>query len=266
MIIRLLILLTIVRFIDLHAMTATDVEKELRFLDSMKEAQEKEYRYLQNRNHELRKERAELMGLNSVPTSPAMRLPAAENEKSAPSKSEILARHLQKSFQGSALKVVIDPQSAAINLSMKDFSLFDNNASELDEAAKKVLFKLLPQYFAALSSFSHSEDIKSINIIGHASPVFQRKFVDPKGTSRIEQEAYLFNLDISAYRAREIVKYVFDERFNKVENIAFFRSRLQSVGKSFNQPIKRSPSSAEGFCGPFDCDLSRRVELTVEFK
>lgn len=244
---------------SVQAIDVDDVERELRFIESMKEAQEKEFRFLQQRNKQLRQERMELMGVSSN----LERVPAAQSLET--NLKSLLAQHLKETFQDKGQKINIDVETGSVNLSMKDFHLFANNASELDERAKGKLAQLLPHYFEALNNFSHFEKIKSVNIIGHASPVFNQKYVDPKGSSAVEQKAYLFNLDISAFRAREIVKFVFDQRFNSIENISHFRSRLQAVGKSFNNPVKRAPSSAPTLCGPFDCDLSRRVELAVEF-
>lgn len=162
------------------------------------------------------------------------------------------------------LNVYVDPSTGNVVLRMnKDFT-FKRNSSKLKHTAKATLRKIVPLYVEALfNDKSISSKIDHINIIGHASPRWRQKYVNP---NKNFQSAYNYNLDLSSDRARSIVKYIFTRRFGKFPFKWDFRKKVQAIGKSFSMPITRAPATRNNGCGKYDCKLSRRVEISFTLK
>ena len=147
----------------------------------------------------------------------------------------------------------------------KDF-LFKKNSAVLSKGAKGTLRKVIPLYVEELfGSVDISNKINTVNIIGHASPSHRKRFVDPFNPKN--RRAYNYNLDLSSDRARSIVKYIFSRNFGKFDHKGIFREKVQAIGKSFSEPIKRKPAGKPTrSCGIYDCKLSRRVEISFTLK
>ena len=107
-------------------------------------------------------------------------------------------------------------------------------------------------------------NIEHVNVIGHASPRYKRKFVDPNGKN---SKAYNYNLDLSTSRAKSIVKYIFSKEFGAFPHKSILRDKISVVGKSYSSPIKKKNGSPkDSTCGAYDCRLSRRVEIKFTLK
>ena len=66
-----------------------------------------------------------------------------------------------------------------------------------------------------------------------------------------------------------IVKFIFTKDFGEFKHNMIFRQKVQAIGKSYSEPVKRGPASFKTIgedCGPFDCRLSRRVEFSFTLK
>jgi flagellar motor protein MotB len=129
-----------------------------------------------------------------------------------------------------------------------------------------LLEKVIPLYVDTLFKEKDIADkINTINIVGHASPSWRQQFINPYDVNM--RRAYNYNLDLSSDRARSIVKYIFSKKFGHFKYKSTLRNKVQAIGKSFSQPVKRSPASKKrDLCGHYDCKLSRRVEISFTLK
>ena len=143
--------------------------------------------------------------------------------------------------------------------------LFKRNQSVLTNVAKSTLRKIIPIYTSEIfKSKKIRNNIDQVNIIGHASPRYKRKFTDPLGKNTV---AYNYNLDLSTARAKEIVKFIFSKQFGGFKYKNVLREKISVMGKSFSEPIKLNPGSKKDpTCGVYNCKLSRRVEIKFTMK
>jgi chromosome segregation ATPase len=177
-----------------------------------------------------------------------------------------IGRKLAKRLRDANIDVYVDPTTGNVILRMDKNFLFKKNSAVLSNGAKRTLQKVIPLYVEEL--FADKEitgKINTVNIIGHASPSHRQRFVDPFDPKN--RRAYNYNLDLSSDRARSIVKYIFSRSFGNFNHKGIFREKVQAIGKSFSEPVKRRPASAPTKkCGIYDCKLSRRVEISFTLK
>ena len=180
---------------------------------------------------------------------------------------ENLGKKIADRLARANIDVFVDPRTGNVILRMDDQFLFQRNSSKLSHVAKNTLKKVIPLYVEELFQDKKiASKIHHINIVGHASPRFRQRFVNPNGKN---QKAYNYNLDLSSDRARSIVKYIFSRSFGSFKHRLDFRNKVQAIGKSFSQPVARTPASkgdAIKNCGQYDCKLSRRVEISFTLK
>lgn len=177
-----------------------------------------------------------------------------------------IGQEIAKKLQNENLKVKVDPTTGSVTLSMDDAFLFKKNDFKLSERAKVTLKRIIPLYVEAIFNDPKTyKYIECVNIIGHASPRYKNKYT--KTTSSKNQEAYIYNMDLSTNRAKEIVKFIFSRNFGAFNNKFKFREKVSVIGRSFSNPIKRSIASVQNEdCGEYDCSSSRRVEIRFTLK
>jgi chromosome segregation ATPase len=176
-----------------------------------------------------------------------------------------IGENIANKLNASNLMAKVDPVSGSVTLQMDDAFLFRKNDYRLSKKAKKTLKKLIPLYVDAIFSDKQaSKYIEDVNIIGHASPSYGKRFSSPNSIHN--QTAYNYNMELSTNRAKEIVKFIFSKEFGHFENKATFRKKVSAIGRSFSEPVRRSPSSKERGCGQYDCKSSRRVEIKFTLK
>lgn len=153
-----------------------------------------------------------------------------------------LIESLKVTFEGTDLKVDVDPQTGAI---MFDSSvLFDYNEYALKKTGQDFLTKFLPRYFSAILDKDYIEYVSEIIIEGHT---------DTNGT-------YFSNLELSQKRALSVAKFCLSD--NSVlgkERVNALRSMVTANGKSYSNPIYNKD-------GTVNMDQSRRVEFKFRLK
>ncbi|MBL7713885.1 MAG: hypothetical protein JNL01_00370 [Bdellovibrionales bacterium] len=166
--------------------------------------------------------------------------------------------------------VKADAQTGTITLFFDEAFLFGNDQAKVEAATQAKLKKIIPIYSEELFGDEETRrEVEKINIIGHASPRYGGKYIKPDENL---PEAYYHNLQLSANRAINIVKYIFGRDFGDFKFKTDFRARVNAQGASFSQPIShRDPASAKndpeyGKCGHYDCKRSRRVVISFELK
>ena len=178
-----------------------------------------------------------------------------------------LGKKIAKRLSEANLNVYVDPHTGNVILRMDESFLFKRNSAILSKGAKRTLRKVIPLYVDTLFKEQDIADkINTINIIGHASPTWRQIYINPEDI--LMRTAYNYNLDLSSDRARSIVKYIFSRNFGKFKYKSTLRNKVQAIGKSFSEPVKRTPASKKAdICGKdYDCKLSRRVEISFTLK
>ena len=160
--------------------------------------------------------------------------------------------------------VEVDPRHLKIILDESFF--FERGESTLSEDSKAKLQAIMSAYSEQIFSKDKlKERLQNIHIIGHSSPVFEGKYVEPSSAST---KAYQFNMHVSLERAKSIVSIIVDENID-LPHKNEIRSKLIVSGKSFSEPrpLPRGPASlAQMRCGGFDCSSSQRVEIIFELE
>lgn len=160
--------------------------------------------------------------------------------------------------------VEVDPRHLKVILDENFF--FQSGETSMNEESKKSLQSIISAYSREIFSKDELKDrLENIHIIGHASPVYNGKFVSPQSATR---DAYQINMDISLARAKSVASVIIDENF-ELPNRSEIRQRLVISGKSFSEPrlLQRGPaSSAIESCEIYDCNGSQRVEIIFELQ
>jgi hypothetical protein len=122
------------------------------------------------------------------------------------------------------------------------------------------LQKIIPVYARSIFGESRTHKyIKSIEVIGYASPIYMGKFVDPKSLSDETQTALNYNMDLSYRRARSIFKYILNEHNMKYRYQKELMLYLKVTGRSYleTNPLEELPTSSihmDEFCSKYDCE------------
>lgn len=156
----------------------------------------------------------------------------------------------------------LDDQHLRVSFSEEFF--FSNDHFSLSRENQQQLEKFFQLYGESFLGHQAIESkLESIEFIGHASPWYQGRFIDPLSS---QTEAYQHNLQLSLERARSFARFIFSEDFIDFPNKNLMRAKTKISGKSFSEPVAmRQPASTFSLCGPYDCQRSRRVEIVFIF-
>lgn len=154
-----------------------------------------------------------------------------------------LIEDLKKAFDGTDLKVSVDPQTGAITFDSS--ILFDVNMYDLKPSGEEFLEAFLPRYLNVLLQDEYKPYISEIIIEGHT---------DTNGT-------YMYNLELSQERALSVATFCLkdDTTILSPEEKESLRSIVTANGKSFSNPICNVDGSV-------NLEASRRVEFKFRLK
>lgn len=149
-----------------------------------------------------------------------------------------LASALRDEFDGTDLKVSVDPSTGAITLDSS--ILFDVNKYDIKESGQEFLEDFLPRYIGVLLKPEFKEYISEIIIEGHT---------DTNGT-------YMHNLELSQDRALSVARFCVmdDSQVLSKEELEAIRPILTANGRSYSDPVY-------DVSGNVDMAASRRVEF-----
>tara|TARA_Y100000780_G_scaffold132772_1_gene119470 strand:- start:188429 stop:190888 length:2460 start_codon:yes stop_codon:yes gene_type:complete len=182
-----------------------------------------------------------------------------------------IAKELADAFEKANLNVKVDKKTGNVVLLMDKNFRFKKNSFYLNKAARATLKKIIPIYSKALFGNEKVKDkIGSFNVVGHASPSFRGKYVEP---DKQNSEAYSYNMRLSAQRASSIANYIFSKSIGAYPFKGELQAFAKSIGQGYIKPVMTKPkigrglaSVKEGQCGPYDCYASQRVELSFTLK
>ncbi|MBQ6319263.1 MAG: OmpA family protein [Lachnospiraceae bacterium] len=154
-----------------------------------------------------------------------------------------LVEALKEEFDGTSLKVSVDPQTGSITLDSS--VLFDTNKSEIKETGEVFLKEFLPRYISVLMAPEFKDYIAEIIIEGHT---------DTDG-------GYIYNLRLSQERAFSVASFCMDDDNNIISegDLEDLRKIITANGRSFSNPILNDN-------GEINKDASRRVEFKFRLR
>ena len=195
----------------------------------------------------------------------------------ARSKEEIttgIVASLQNEFKKNGISASIDPKTGEVSLNFLSV-YFDLGQHKLKEQMELDLQKFMPSYAQAIYADPRNANaIDHIEVIGFASPTFDKKYIDPSELKVQNLDAVSFNLDLSYKRAKSIFKYIFNPQklSYKHQNDIFKITKVS--GRSFLEGTAandgRTPASGElsreDYCAKFDCKKQQKVVIKFHLK
>ncbi len=250
-------------------------EKRARFLDQLKvkekalaaqiQEMESQVQDVQKKLDKTQEEKVELAEKNRELSEDTKQLSTdlKEMEKVARTKRELIKK-LKKNLKKAGLKAVVDKKGDVVIQFGDEY--FDTGQANIKPGMQKILKRFIPNY--AFSLFSDPEianQIRSVEIVGYASPTYKGRYVNPVSLKADNREAVNYNLDLSYYRARSIFDFIFDTKKMKYTNQSRLLSMVKVTGRSFlaegaDKRIVNSISHKE-YCKKYDCRKSQRVVI-----
>lgn len=150
---------------------------------------------------------------------------------------------LKDEFDGTDLKVKVDPQTGAITLDSS--ILFDTDKYDLKSSGQEFLKEFLPRYLSVLLDSEFSNYVAEIIIEGHT---------DTNGT-------YLYNLGLSQERALSVAAFCLRDGNGILsqKEIESLRKIVTANGRAYSDPIYSEDHTV-------NMEASRRVEFKFRLK
>ncbi len=181
-----------------------------------------------------------------------------------------LSKQIRDELAKAGIKTGINGKTGEVTLSFgKEF--FSSGRATLKPGMRKVLQDFIPRYARSLyKNKKIANRIKNVEIIGHASPTYGGKYVNPSSLSPQDQKAIRYNLDLSINRAKAIFDYIFDTRKMSYKHQKKLRSMVKVTGRGFFSGSKnRMPAqemSQKQFCKKFNCKKAQTVIIKFNLK
>ncbi|MBT7611088.1 MAG: hypothetical protein HN576_15105, partial [Bacteriovoracaceae bacterium] len=211
----------------------------------------------------LKSQKSELKGKSAKLSKSLKRYQAREAAKKQ------LSKQIVDELAKVGIKSGIDGKTGEVTLSFgKEF--FSNGKANLKPGMRKVLKNFIPRYAKSLyKNKSIADRIKNVEIIGHASPTYGGKYVNPNSLKPQDQKATRYNLDLSINRAKAIFDYIFDTKNMNYEHQKRLRSQVKVTGRGFFSGKQRMPAqkmSQKKFCKKFNCKKAQTVIIKFNLK
>ena len=209
----------------------------------------------------LAQEKSKLIGEKSQLSSD---LKAAQAKLNAKKK---LASQIRKNFAKNGIKAEVDAKTGEVVLAFGK-SFFDAGSASLKKSMESSLNKLVPIYADSIfKDPKTARKIKSIDIIGYASPTYGGRYVNPNSTKARDRKAMQFNTDLSIRRAKSVFNYIINKVNYKDQQKV--QPLLKVSGRSYfsgalNGRAPAKEMSQKEFCAKYDCQKEQRVIIKFE--
>jgi len=173
-------------------------------------------------------------------------------------RQDIIAR-LKENFDRYGSDAQINEDTGEVTLPFNE-AYFGFDSALLKDEMKEYLEKIIPIYAKSIFDESNAyKFIKSIEVVGFASPIYKGKYVNPQSLSAEAQTALHYNMDLSYRRARSIFKYILDKQNLRYKHQKDLMVYLKVTGRSYleSSPLEKLPRDGiakEEFCAQYDCD------------
>lgn len=150
---------------------------------------------------------------------------------------------LKDEFDGTDLKVSVDPQTGSITFDSS--ILFDTGKYNLKTGGEDFLKEFVPIYIGVLLKPEYRDYISEIIIEGHTDT----------------ESGYIYNLGLSQERALSVATYILKDNSSVLskEQLNELRTIITANGRSYSAPVFKEDGSV-------DMDASRRVEFKFRLK
>jgi len=213
------------------------------------------------------------------------RLPTSQKEENVEEKFKTkLAKRIKDKLKAVSSDFDTDSSSASVSLPLGKGLFFQKNTAKLGPEMKSKLKDIFNVYTKALFSDPEiASTIEKVIVVGHAGPILNGLFVDPKDESH---PGYIYNLDLSEKRALNIVNWLKEINDGSIFALEQLIEKIESIGEGIKYPILKDENkmflrkkygkidiadftdpgliSSPG-CGIFSCIQSRRIELRIKF-
>jgi DNA repair exonuclease SbcCD ATPase subunit len=182
-----------------------------------------------------------------------------------------IIKQIAKNLKDSGVEANIDQGTGDVIISFGD-EYFEMNKARLKPRMRNILNKFIPRYAKGLlSDPKMAKKVKSVEIVGFASPTYGGKYIDPKSLDPKDQAAVAYNLDLSFNRAKSIFKYIFDTNKLKYKEQKNLLPLVKVTGRSFLAEGIEGKGIKEGidsktFCKKFDCKKAQKVIIKFNLK
>ena len=179
-----------------------------------------------------------------------------------------LAKQIQKNFAKAGVKATVDGKTGDVILAFGS-NYFDTGRSKLKPGMQTTLNKFVPIYATSLFQDPNiAKKIKSVDVVGFASPTYRGKYVNPNSLDPKDKKAINYNLDLSYKRAKSIFEHMFDTNKLKFSKQKDLLPLVKVSAKSFFTGNKgRMPASdmsRREFCKQYDCKKEQRVIIKFD--
>lgn len=181
-----------------------------------------------------------------------------------------LVGKIAKNLNKAGVKANVDQKTGDVVLSFGD-EYFETGKADLKSNMKTILKKFMPVYSKSLLSDKETaEKIRSVEVVGFASPTYKGKYVDPVSLEASNRSAASYNLDLSYYRAKSIFDYIFDTKEMTYQYQKELLPLVKVVGRSyFAEGADRavaSKMSRREYCAKYDCKKAQRVIIKFDLE
>lgn len=223
---------------------------------------------LNEEKESLAKEKSKLQGEKSKLQGEKSRLSAdlKQAQEKLNAKKQ-LAKQISENFAKNGIKAEVDGKTGEVILAFGK-SFFDAGSAVLKKNMEESLNKLVPIYADSIFKDPRTaRKIKSIDIIGYASPTYAGRYVNPNSTAERDRKAMQYNTDLSIKRARSVFNYIINKVNHK--NQQKVQPLLKVSGRSYfsgalNGRAPAKEMSQKEFCAKYDCKKEQRVIIKFE--
>ncbi|MDD0852219.1 hypothetical protein HBN50_03880 [Halobacteriovorax sp. GB3] len=235
-----------------------EFEQRFEELKGQKEALKKKQEFLVAKNDQQAKEFHEALEFSKVDQKKAI---------------QDISKVLSDAFKANNIDAIVDGKTGEVSLNF-DEAYFEMGSHKLNKAMKDKISKVIPTYARAL--FDNPAIITRIGnfeIVGFSSPVFGKKFVNPKELSAKNYWPLNYNMDLSYKRARSVFKYVFNpyevKDFDKKQEMfqmTKVSGRSYLEGRVPAQLSKKKKLSWKKYCEKYNCKGQQKVVIKFNLK
>jgi outer membrane protein OmpA-like peptidoglycan-associated protein len=184
-----------------------------------------------------------------------------------------VAKSLKKNFEDAGIKAQVNEETGEVTLAFSKV-YFDKGQFKLKNEMQDDLSKFLPTYAkAVLLDQKILNRIDSFEVIGFASPTFNKKYINPKELKVSNLNAVSFNLDLSYKRARSIYEFVFNPKKISFDGQDTMFKMTKVSGRSFldGKEVKeddRVPANVndKDYCEKYNCHEQQKVIIKFVLK
>jgi DNA repair exonuclease SbcCD ATPase subunit len=184
-----------------------------------------------------------------------------------------VSKTLKKNFEEAAIKAQVNAETGEVTLAFSKV-YFDKGQFALKDEMKEDLSRFLPTYAkAVLLDQKILSRIDSFEVIGFASPTFNKKYINPKELKVDNLNAVSFNLDLSYKRARSIYEFVFNPKKIAFDGQDTMFKMTKVSGRSFldGKEVKeddRVPANVtdKDYCEKYNCHEQQKVIIKFVLK